>query len=209
MKRSRVGLAIGLAVLAVYLNFALGWVALSQRATLFLAFGIGPAAIFGIVGLAERLGAAFPGRAVRTGGVFLIIAFALLTLMLTMQQALFAEYRGLRGGRPASEVPPTLRQSFALANQSQLGADVAFDVFYSLGIVFVSAALAGRRGVPRLVGVYGLVAGSGLLLLNIWTFPTPPAEAGAVDLGPATIAWWIGVIFLDRRLGRPGGEEGK
>jgi len=101
MTRSRLGLAFGLAVLVVYLNFALGWVRLSQRLTLLLAFAIGPAAIFGIVGLCERLATVFPA------------------------------------------------------------------------------------------------------------FPTPPAEAGAVDLGPATIAWWVGVFFLNRRLEELTGEEGK
>ncbi|MCL6507513.1 MAG: hypothetical protein K6T59_10840 [Bryobacteraceae bacterium] len=120
--------------------------------------------------------------------------------MKTMQQAIFAEYAELRAGRAGAEVPEALRQAFALVNMVQLGADVALDIFYSLGVIFTSYALVAQPGMPRLVGAYGLLVGSGLLVLNIWTFPTPPREAGAVDLGPASTVWWIGVFLLVRRL---------
>ena len=191
-----------LIVLAAYLNFALGWVSLSQRLTLALGFAIGPVAIVGVLGISDRLAKVFRAGPVRTGAVFLIIGFALLTLMLTMQQAIFAEYRQLRGGAPVSGASETLEHAFALANQVQLGADVAFDIFYSLGMVVTSIALLGGTRLPRLVGAYGLLAGGGLLVLNIGTFPVPPSAAGAVDLGPATIVWWLGVIYLARRVGR-------
>ncbi len=208
MKRSLLGVTVGIGALVAYLNFALGWVALSERLTLLLAFGIGPAAIFGVLALSDRLAIAFSPRTIRCGSVFLIIGFSLLTLMLTMQQAIFAEYRELRGGRPTVEAPKELRQAFALANQVQLGADVAFDIFYSLGIVITSSALVGHTGIPRVVGAYGCIAGLGLLGLNIWTFPTPPAAAGSVDLGPASIVWWVGIILLEHRLQKRTPTEG-
>lgn len=198
MKRA-VGLLVGVVALAIYLNFALGGVALPPRLGLFLALAIGPAAIVGTLGLFDRLGAVYPAHTIRTGGVFLIIAFALMTLMVAMQQATRAQYMELRAGRAASATPEALELGFDLANQAQLGADVAFDLFYSLGIVITSSALIRRARFPRLLGAYGLVAGSALLLLNLATFPTPPAEAGAFDLGPATVPWWIGLLLLDRR----------
>lgn len=184
--------------LLAYLNFVLGWVALPPRLTWLLAFGLGPAAILGVLGLSARLEAKSPTESLRAGKIFLIIAFALLTLMLTMQQAVFTEYQRWQSSITAAS-SESLRQAFALVNQVQLGADVAFDVFYSLGMILISLALVAQTGLPRWVGFYGLSAGGGLLVFNLWTFPAPPATVGAIDLGPSTIVWWIGLIVVARR----------
>ena len=191
---------LGLAILLAYLNFAFGWVPLSQRLSLVLAFAIGPVAVCGTLAISESLARVFGTFTLRLGTIFLVIGFALLTLMLTMQQAVFAEYQELLGATAAAQAPASLKDSFALVNRVQLGADVAFDIFYSLGIILVSVVIVRRHGLGRLVGVYGLAVASGLLALNIWSFPTPPAAAGTVDLGPATIVWWVGLFALDSRL---------
>ena len=191
---------IGLAILLTYLNFAFGWVALSQRLSLVLAFAIGPVAVLGTLAIYESFMRVFGSFALRVGTIFLVIAFALFTLMATMQQAVFAEYQQLLGAMAPAEAPTSLKQSFALVNRVQLGADVAFDIFYSLGIILISIVIVRRRGFGRVAGAYGLVVATGLLALNMWFFPTPPAAAGSVDLGPATIAWWVGLFVLDGRL---------
>lgn len=198
MKR-RLGLVAGLFMLA-YLNFVLGWVALPQRLALLLAFGLGPTAILGVLSLSARLETAFSAGTLRAGRIFLIIAFTLLTLMLTIQQAILAEYQRLRTEAALAGTAAALRQTFSLVNHVQLGADMAFDVFYSSGMILISLALVRQSGLPRLVGVYGIGAGIGLLWLNLRAFPTPPALAGTVDLGPFTIVWWVGLILLARGL---------
>ena len=194
------GGVLGLAILLAYLNFAFGWVALSPRLSLVLAFAIGPVAVLGTLSLSESLMRVFGTFTLRVGTIFLVIAFALFTLMATMQQAVFAEYRQLLGATAPAEAPASLKDSFALVNRVQLGADVAFDIFYSLGIILISIVIVRGRGFERVVGAYGLVVATGLLALNMWFFPTPPAAAGSVDLGPATIAWWVGLFVLDGRL---------
>ena len=191
---------LGLAILLAYLNFAFGWVLLSQRLTLVLAFAIGPVAVLGTLSLSESLARVFGTSRLRPGTIFLVIGFALFTLMATMQQAVFAEYQELLGATESAQAPASLKESFALVNRVQLGADVAFDIFYSLGIILVSSAIVRGRWFERVVGAYGLVVATGLLVLNLWFFPTPPAAAGSVDLGPATIAWWVGLFVLDGRL---------
>lgn len=195
--KSSLRIVAGLFILA-YLNFAFGWVALPQRLTWMLAFGLGPAAILGVLSLSARLEALSPARSLRAGRVFLIIAFAMLTVMLTMQQAVYAEYQRLRGATGGVNNEP-LQQAFALVNHVQLGADVAFDLFYALGMILISMALVVQTGLPRWVGIYGLGAGGGLLCFNLWTFPMPPSSAGTIDLGPATIVWWIGLMAVVRR----------
>ncbi len=194
------GGVLGLTILLAYLNFAFGWVLLSQRLSLVLAFAIGPVAVWGTLAISENLVRVFGTFTLRVGTIFLVIGFALLTLMLTMQQAVFAEYQELLGDLASAQAPASLKESFALVNRVQLGADVAFDIFYSLGIILISIVIVRRHGFGRLVGIYGLVVAGGLLALNIWYFPTPPAAAGSVDLGPATIVWWVGLFVLDSRL---------
>ena len=199
---SIIGGGLGLSILLAYLNFAFGWVLLSERLSLVLAFAIGPVAVFGTLALSENLMRVFDTSTIRMGAIFLVIAFAILTLMLTMQQAIFAEHQQLLDATAAPEAQTSLKASFALTNQVQLGADVAFDIFYSLGIIFVSSALVRSKGFERMIGAYGLVAATGLLVLNLWFFPTPPAAAGSVDLGPVTIVWWVALIVLDGRLNK-------
>ncbi len=193
---------VGLTILLAYLNFAFGWVMLSQRLSLVLAFAIGPVAIFGTLAISENLVRAFASSTIRIGTIFLVIAFALLTLMLTMQQAIFVEYQQLLDAATTPAAEATLKASYGITNQVQLGADVAFDIFYSLGIIFVSSALVRATGLARVIGVYGVVAATGLLVLNLWFFPTPPAAIGSIDLGPATIVWWVALIVLDGRLSK-------
>lgn len=199
---SILGGIIGLVVLLAYLNFAFGWVMLSQRLSVVLAFAIGPVAIFGTLALSENLMRAFGSSTLRMGTLFLVVAFALLTLMLTIQQSIFAEYQRLLDAAVGAEAEAALKTSFDLTNHVQLGADVAFDIFYSLGIIFVSSVLIRVKGLGRVVGVYGVVTATGLLVLNLWFFPIPPAAVGSIDLGPATIIWWVGLIVLDGQLSK-------
>ena len=194
------GGVLGPAILLAYLNFAFGWVALSQRLSLVLAFAIGPVAVLGTLALSESLVRVFGTFTLRVGTIFLVIGFALFTLMATMQQAVFAEYQELLGATESAQARASLKESFALVNRVQLGADVAFDIFYSLGIILISTVIVRRHGFGRVVGVFGLVVGTGLLALNVWFFPTPPAAAGSVDLGPTSIVWWVGLFVLDSRL---------
>ncbi|HEY0590558.1 MAG TPA: hypothetical protein VGF40_02230 [Thermoanaerobaculia bacterium] len=191
---------IGLAALAIYLNAVLGWIALSERLELALVFGIGPAIVVATLAIGERLNRRLNSMLVRAGTLFMVIGFAIFTLMLTMQQALFAEYARLRALAATDEARLALRESFLLADQAQLGADVAFDVFAALGIILVSIALFRVGRFASVVGAYGLATAGGLLALNLWFFPVPPAEAGSIDLGPLTSLWFIGLISVDRRL---------
>ncbi len=70
-----------------------------------------------------------------------------------------------------------------------LGLDVAWDVFGCVGTVLLAVALWQARF--RVLGAIGALAGAALLALNLGTFPTPPGEAGLVDLGPLVALWYM------------------
>jgi hypothetical protein len=74
-------------------------------------------------------------------------------------------------------------------------------IFYSLGLFLVSVAMMRASRFAMVLGIYGAVVSAGLLVLNMATFPIPPAEADLVDLGPLTGLWWL-VLILGGITGR-------
>ncbi len=72
-----------------------------------------------------------------------------------------------------------------------LGLDVAWDVFGGAGTVLFGFALWRRPGAGRALGLAGIVLGVLLLILNIGTFPIPPANAGWFDIGPFVALWYL------------------
>lgn len=109
------------------------------------------------------------------------LAGALLTAMLLVQLAV-----GVR----SSEGPG--RDAVSI----WLGLDVAWDIYVGLGTLLFGLAAVRHPRLGRLVGSAGVVIAVGLLVLNLYTFPTPPAEAGLVDLGPAVGLWYLVVTVM-------------
>ncbi len=92
-----------------------------------------------------------------------------------------------------------------------LGLDVAWDVFIGSGTVLFGIALWRHPRFHPLLGLGGVALGALLLVLNIATFPTPPAEAGLVDVGPFVALWYVvlcvWVLVAARAMARPGRRE--
>jgi hypothetical protein len=108
------------------------------------------------------------------------LAGALITAMLLVQFAV-----GIRSGdEPGSD-----------AVSIWLGLDVAWDVYVGLGTLLFGVAALRHPQLGRLIGGAGIAIAVGLLALNLYTFPTPPANAGLVDLGPAVGLWYLVVTI--------------
>lgn len=72
-----------------------------------------------------------------------------------------------------------------------LGLDVAWDFFVGAGTVLFGLALWRHPRFRPLLAGGGVLAGLCLLVLNIATFPIPPAEAGLFDVGPFVGLWYV------------------
>lgn len=133
------------------------------------------------VGLFHFLGLSRESVASQLGMLFNLLASALVSAMFFVQLA--------AGMAPGEEKPA------AGLGAVWLGLDVAWDVFISFGTFCF--ALAGWRH-PRFgpkVAVPGLAIAGALLVLNLGAFPTPPGEAGLLDLGPAVGLWYLAVTI--------------
>ena len=104
------------------------------------------------------------------GLVFNILAGLSVTMMLVVQGAVFTMIREFRA--ETDELNKKLIQySFKSGNLTQLGMDITFDVFISLGVVFIAIALLKQSRIPRLLSVPGIIIGIGGLSVNLATFP--------------------------------------
>lgn len=204
MKKKKLPIVLilsGLVVILTYLASAVGLITNANNIILTLVFAIGPVAIIGVLRIADRLSDETNASLVQTGKVFLIVGFSLFTLMLVVQQTIFLQFDHFRSNTRDQTAAMTLDSVFRGVNLVQLGMDVAFDIFYCIGILFFSAAMYRHSDFGRFIGIFGLVSAAGLLVLNLAAFPSVPAESGLIDLGPLTGVWWIVVVAQLLRAG--------
>jgi hypothetical protein len=71
-----------------------------------------------------------------------------------------------------------------------------------LGTVLFGVSMFRHPRFGRLFGASGVVLGLGLLMSNLYAFPTPPANTGLIDLGPFIGLWYLAVsVQMWRSLG--------
>lgn len=123
------------------------------------------------------------------GFVFNALAGLSVTMMMAVQGSVFTMGKDFREATDES-LKEMIRQSFKSGNLTQLGMDVCFDVFISLGTVFIGIAILKQKRIFKWLGIPGLIVGLGGLSVNIATFPIPPADQELFDPGP-----YYGIYF--------------
>ncbi|MDH3402180.1 MAG: hypothetical protein OES32_07130 [Acidobacteriota bacterium] len=187
------GIAAGIAASALYplILFA----PLPFVATVTLAALLGPAIGAASLGLRALLRLGDDSVASTLGAVSNLLAGALFTAMVLVQLA-------VRHGQPPA--------ADGLVGV-WLGLDVAWDVYIGLGTLCFAWAAARHPRFGWRFALPGLAIGALVVALNLWTFPTPPAEAGSVDVGPlvglwylaATVQSWRSLGWARERTGTP------
>ncbi len=154
-----------------------------SRVTLVLAFSMGPLLSVAFIGFYHFLRAHRNSVALQTATVFGVIAGTLVNLMLVVQQSLFI-------GLP-SATRATMGPAWAGLNWIQLGIDVSWDIYGSVAIVLLGTVLWKHPRFGVVLGGITIFAGLLLLVLNLWTFPAPPADSGLFDVGPFVAVWFL------------------
>ena len=194
------GAVIGILADVVYTGF-IAPSPLPDKVRVYLGMAFGPLLSVALVGFYHFLKLHRKTMVLQAATLFGIIAGALVNLMLVVQSAIF------------DTIPEEEREGLGLAwdglNMVQLGMDVSWDIFFSLATVLFGVAMFRHPRFGTIWSVVMVLAGGGLLVLNLASFPDPPGEAGSVDLGPVSGAVYLFVSirvlrslsWVDERLG--------
>lgn len=102
---------------------------------------------------------------------------------------------GIQAYFTSAEVAELMGAAWYASNSVQLGLDISRDLYLALATVLLGIVLWDH---PRFHRVFALVTsliGLSFLLINLWHFPIPPSQAGAVDLSALVGGWYL-IILL-------------
>jgi len=121
--------------------------------------------------------------AIQASMIFGVIAGTIVNMMIVVQSAIFIT------------IPNETRAGMGLAwnglNMVQLGLDVSWDIYISAATILLGMAMWSHPRFGKIWGIFTMVIGAALFILNVSTFPIPPASAGLFDLGPIS-----GILYL-------------
>jgi hypothetical protein len=164
---------------------------LPEKISLLLAFAFGPFFMLATLGYFHIIRPWKESISLRVGILFNLVATALVTLMIVVQQTSFSfharykeEARGILTDEQAKSI-------FNEVNTIQLGIDLTWDIFISAGTVFLSLAIWNHPVFGKLFTIMGILVAVLLFIFNMAAFPVPPSEAGSVDFGPFVALWYL------------------
>ncbi len=142
--------------------------------------------------------------------LFGIIGAAIACSFIVVQQANLIWHATAMEAANSEDAKSLLRASFKGANRVQAGLDVAFDIFITISWFLFGINIAKSYNFNKLLGWIGCLISAGLFTLNMVTFPTAPADAGLLDLGPFLGLWalivfcWFARILFKNKNSRTG-----
>lgn len=174
---------------------AAAFVPLPEPVALFLAFAFGPLFMVASLGLYRLLKLWKQSLWLEVAFLFNVVATALVTLMLAVQQTSFAFHDKFKAAERGAVSDEQLRWIFKEVNAVQLGIDIAWDVFISLGTACFAIAMWKHPVFGKVLPTIGVTVSLLLLGFNLLWFPEPPADAGSIDFGPAVALWYMGLAL--------------
>jgi hypothetical protein len=183
----------GLGSLVCY--FAAAFVPLPGPVTMVLAFAFGPLLTISFLGMYRFFGADRDTPLLQVACLAGVIAGVLVTTMLVIQVGNNMVREDTLADATSQAGQDAARVAWRAVNRVQYLVDVVWDIFICIATILLGAYLMAQRGFGRVWGGVGVLAGLGLLVLNLWTFPYAPGETGSIDLGPL-VALWMGAVFV-------------
>lgn len=147
--------------------------------------------ILGIVfmfSLREFITSRDPGYSNKLFFVFGFLAFTICAIFLSAQIAVQIGIDTSSSNPKAENLKP-IKESIRLVD---MGMDVAWDLFIGTSLIFFCIATQKISSLKWWGIVFGILS-VGLIALNVYSFPVPPAEDGLFDLGPFI---GTGILFL-------------
>ena len=190
----RIGIYAGLAVSAIYplMIFA----PLSKKLTVIFASLFGPLLMLASLGLYYFLIAHRKTITAQLAVLSNIAASILVTLMLIVQLSVNFSMGKLMASAGNEISEQTKTWIWQVVDKIQLGIDVSWDIFIAIGTILFGVAMMKHPRFGKIFGFLGFMVGHLLLVFNLATFPTPPGDAGLIDLGPAAGLWYLAAALL-------------
>jgi hypothetical protein len=164
---------------------------LTSAQGLVVACVFGPALVCASLGLYHVLRAHRRTVSLDLGLVANVAAGVTVTLMLFAQLGLKRWFEVQFGAGSTDSSERALQAAFEAGNGLQLGLDVAWDLFLSLGTILLAANMWNHPRFGRPLAVSGCVIAVALAIANLAVFPEPPGQAGSIDLGPLIGLWYL------------------
>ncbi|WP_422857797.1 hypothetical protein ACOKFD_09960 [Flagellimonas sp. S174] len=137
--------------------------------------------------------------------IFGIIGGVLVLSLIVIQLANNIWHSEAMEAANSEETKNLLKATFRGTNRVQLGLDIAFDIFITISWFLFGVNIMKSPSFNKILGGVGSLLSAGLLVLNMTTFPKPPAESGWFDLGPFLGIWalvfyiWFTAVLYKRR----------
>jgi hypothetical protein len=189
----RTGVICGLIALVIYPLII--FVSFPINITLLLACAFGILLIVASIGLYKIVSLHKKTLTLQLAVLFNIIACSVVTMMFTIQIALFSFRQEAKSDLPRE----TTNYIWQIPNIIQLGLDVVWDIFFCIGTFLLAMNMFNHPRFGKIISVAGMTVALLLFVLNIWTFPMPPGESGSIDAGPLTALWYLAATIMTMR----------
>ena len=185
----KLGISAGLAVSVIYPLMI--FVPLPKKLTIVFASLFGPLLMLASLGLYYFLKAYRETATVQLAVISNVIAGVLVTLMLIVQLSVNLSMDGLMDSAGEGISGATKDWIWKVVDRVQLGMDVSWDIFIAIGTILFGVAMMKHPRFGKIFGMIGFLIGHFLLVFNLATFPSPPGDAGLIDLGPVLGLWYL------------------
>jgi hypothetical protein len=161
--------------------------------------------IISFMGLYSYLKREYHTASLEIAYVFGIIGGAIVCSLIVIQLANYMWHQESMATASTEEAKALLKASFRGANRVQAGLDIVFDVFITISWFLFGINIAKNSSFNKILGWTGCLLAIALLTLNLYTFPTAPAESGLFDLGPFLGLWalvfyiWFMVVLFKKK----------
>lgn len=173
-------------------------VSLPLQITVIMACGFGVFLTIASMGLYYFIKMNASTVTLKIGLVFNVIGSTIVTMMFLVQLSI---YEVLKNKTPtlSEQMKETGNLIWKGVNSIQLGLDVTWDVYIALGTLLIAFNMWRHPCFGKIFSTSGIIIALVLLFLNISTFPTPPAQASLIDLGPLLGLWYLIVTIQTAR----------
>jgi len=160
-----------------------------------LAFAFGPFLSISFLAMYRVLAEHHDGPILQIASLFGIIAGVLVTGMLVIQIGNNMVRDDLLTSADTNTAKESIKLAWGAVNRVQYLLDVVWDIFICVATMLLAVSMFSHPKFGKIWGGLGFISGFFLLFLNLATFPTAPAYAGSVDLGPLVALWMMGVFI--------------